>query len=82
MTRFATGKAIQCYGKKYYGTYWQANRGSKNLGRNRSGAKPNIYKCNYCGGWHVGNSLHTTKRMNRHSFNQEGMKNARITISE
>lgn len=46
-----------CYGKKVFHTYWEASRNAKGLKRQFNGAKANVYRCDRCRQYHVGNSL-------------------------
>ena len=46
-----------CSGKRDHRTYWQAHRVAKYLNRIRDGARCDVYRCDNCKHWHVGNTM-------------------------
>lgn len=51
------GSLANCYGKKKFKTYWEANRVAKGHNRHIEGYRVNIYRCKSCHFWHIGNTL-------------------------
>lgn len=68
--------SANCYGKKIFRTYWQANRNAHGLNRFVGGdAKANAYKCSTCGQYHVGNHI----RGNRVIGDEKRGKRTKVT---
>jgi len=59
-----------CSGKKVFTSWYAAQRSANQLNKFREGAKANVYKCNSCKSFHVGNSMGTMKhrRPSRHTL--------------
>ena len=56
-TKPRTGDRASCEGKKRYTSYSQAERSSKGLLRRRHNSKINIYRCDNCSFYHIGNTM-------------------------
>lgn len=48
------GKASSCTGKEGFATRTIAAKVADRIGKRRIGGKINIYRCKFCGLWHVG----------------------------
>jgi len=52
-----------CIGKERFETRDQAERVRKRMARNHShGRHVGVYRCDYCGGWHIGSSNERKRR--------------------
>lgn len=58
----------ECSGKVGHKNRDAAMRARRRLSSNKAGAYPmNVYKCQYCGQWHIGHKPHV-KRTRRKDF--------------
>jgi hypothetical protein len=72
-----------CIGKRGYLTYGEAKSAGNRLNRNRGGAKGNIYKCDDCRRFHVGNTFGKLKRYRfKRNKVRERLRNGREVFSD
>lgn len=59
------GELAMCQGKKTYISYAHARQAAYNVNRHNQHAKANVYRCDSCHQWHVGNTLGGNPRRRR-----------------